>query len=243
MKMTMTLSLIVLTACAGSVFAQHRKTIDIELLDARYGKPVFQSPLVAEHHPRVVKRASVKPAACPIITLEAVVKPGHVLRHAHYAGKLERIKPHDEKFFQNSQFIMHPGLAGDGVSFESVNFPGYFLKHESYVIKLRKFKDSHRFAEDATFIPQPGLCGEGTSFESFNYPGHFLRHKDYWFYIDDCDRSDRFAGDSTFNVLHHSGSVDLNYGGDTDPYNLRPDSLREPPHPPEPLGPPLGRRF
>lgn len=69
-------------------------------------------------------------------------------------------------------FHARPGLAGDGVSFESANQPGAYLRHQNRVAKLHLDDGSALFRHDATFRLHE--ADGGVRLESLNFPGHFL---------------------------------------------------------------------
>jgi hypothetical protein len=75
-----------------------------------------------------------------IVQLRSVNTPDRYVRHRAYLGELTPVSSELDK--QDSRFIIRPGLAGKGVSFESVNFPGFFLRHESFAIKLQEREES-----------------------------------------------------------------------------------------------------
>ena len=49
-------------------------------------------------------------------------------------------------------FRQIPGLAGRGISFESVNYPGYYLRHRNSELELEPRQSSKQYKNDATFI-------------------------------------------------------------------------------------------
>lgn len=70
------------------------------------------------------------------------------------------------------------GLAGSGVSFESVKYPGRFLRHQNYVWKLQPKQNSALFRADATFRAEHGRNGRPdlTSLKSYNFGDRYVRH-------------------------------------------------------------------
>lgn len=103
---------------------------------------------------------------------------------------------------KDSTFRIVNGLAGRGLSFESLNHPGHYLRHRNFEIWLDKLEGSETesFREDATFRLRPGLADESyVSFEAYNYEGYFMRHRDLELYIEK-ENTGLFRADATFVV-------------------------------------------
>jgi hypothetical protein len=99
-------------------------------------------------------------------------------------------------------FRVVPGLAGVGVSLESVAQPGHYLRHQNSRLILSAWDGSDLFRADATFHARPGLANpRATSLESSNFPGHFLRHRNSEFWMDALDPGPLFAADATFELV------------------------------------------
>lgn len=97
-----------------------------------------------------------------------------------------------------SEFVQVIGLAGEGISFESVQLPGQFLRHQNSNIYLHSNDGSALFAADATFMKVPGQSDvSASSFRSFNFPEAYIRHANGWLIIDHID-SDLAKADATF---------------------------------------------
>ena len=142
-----------------------------------------------------------------IVQLKSVNYADRYVRHRNYMSELTPITSDGDK--KDASFITRSGLAGTGVSFESVNFPGYFLRHQNFEIKLHQREESDLYKKDATFIDERGLAGKGRSFESVNFPGHYLRHCNFKMFIDNnrrgntaCNPSEQvFEADVSFDVI------------------------------------------
>lgn len=50
-------------------------------------------------------------------------------------------------------FRVVPGLAGQGLSFVSLNLPDFYLRHSGFVLRLDQNDESELFQQDATFVP------------------------------------------------------------------------------------------
>ncbi|MCE5186096.1 MAG: AbfB domain-containing protein [Planctomycetaceae bacterium] len=102
------------------------------------------------------------------------------------------------------QWNIVPGLAGAGVSFESVEHPGHYLRHYAYVLYLNRYDGTDLFKQDATFhVKNDGWAGAGsTSFQSYNYPARYIRHYSYGLRIDEVTSgsSDSLKQDASFYV-------------------------------------------
>jgi hypothetical protein len=78
------------------------------------------------------------------------------------------------------------GLAGQGISFESVKYPGRYLRHQNYTLKLHTNDGTDVFRRDATFkprlrgdfnIPSPlSPRADNVSLESYNMANGYIRH-------------------------------------------------------------------
>ena len=120
------------------------------------------------------------------------------MRHFDFLGYINPVVTGQDT--KDAEFQIVPGLAGDGISFASVNFPGYYLRHQFSRIKLNQFDGTDLFRQDATFMVREGLADRTwVSFESFNHPGQFIRHKFFELWIDP-DTGGPFKEDATFLV-------------------------------------------
>ena len=133
---------------------------------------------------RVYQKGGVAPPpppTGPIAKWEAHNVPGKLIRHANSRGRIDsNVTP-----ARAAEWRMVPGLAGRGVSFQSVNFPNRYLRHRNAQVWLDPFQNNNLFKADASFIRRPGLAdGSKTSFESVNFPGRFLRHRNSLLYVE-----------------------------------------------------------
>lgn len=122
------------------------------------------------------------------------------LRHYLFLGTLSRIATPQE--VSDSTFKIIPGLAGSGVTFESVNFPGMYLRHFLFRLTLMLRTPDPVFPGDASFKRVPGLADpKWVSLESVNYPGHYLRHRGSEFWLDVVGTDDQYRKDATFKII------------------------------------------
>lgn len=107
-------------------------------------------------------------------------------RYVRHAGSVARIDAYPLDPYQDSQWVMVPGLAGaTGVSFRSVNFPNQYLRHSNFSLVLEPNDGSSLFAADATFTRVAGLAdASAASFRSWNFPDRVIRHAGYVLRID-----------------------------------------------------------
>ncbi len=119
------------------------------------------------------------------------------MRHRGFAAWLDAPDP-SELFTLDSNFRVVPGLSGQGVSFQSINYPGHYLRHSGFAIFLHPRESTALYHEDASFIPVPGHAADDQfSFQSVNYPERFLRHRGFRLYIE-AGSGDLFNQDSTW---------------------------------------------
>jgi hypothetical protein len=132
--------------------------------------------------------------------------PGGYVRHRNLLGEVTAITAQDAA---DALFKLVPGLAGSGVSFESVNLPGYYLRHNGFRIKLHSNDGTDVFRQDASFNVRCGLADANlVSLEAVNFPGYFLRHRGAELWIDSLG-DDQHKRDATF--MMESQSLSLPY--------------------------------
>ena len=140
------------------------------------------------------------------IRLQSVNYPEHRVRHKNFDILLEKPKgDNDELFKKDSEFMVVPGLSGEGVSFQSTNYPQRFIRHTALKCRLDKNDGSKLFRADASWIPRNGLADPlGISFISSNYHRFFLRHADFKLRIsniEDAANMELFKKDATFYAI------------------------------------------
>ncbi|GAA5130888.1 AbfB domain-containing protein [Luteolibacter yonseiensis] len=126
--------------------------------------------------------------------------PDCYLRHE---SMLAMISPYPFDPYQDSQWIIVPGLAdAGGVSFESVNYPGHFLLRVAEHARLVKYEDTPEFRDRATFVKVSGLAEPGwSSFHAWSAPDLYLRHASHHLRVEGVStQGDR--EDSTFRVVY-----------------------------------------
>lgn len=120
---------------------------------------------------------------------------GHIIRHRNSRGRIDQNVTPEEA----GQWRMVPGLAGRGVSFQSVNFPNRYLRHRNSQVWLDPYQESNLYKADASFIEVPGLADASqTSFQSVNFPNRYLRHRGFLLYVESVN-SDLGRRDATFS--------------------------------------------
>lgn len=175
------------------------------------------------------------PAGAPTATQNQTVQLRSVniansfIRHRNGIGALTTVLSELDK--KDSSFVMRPGLAGAGLSFESVNFPGHFLRHANGQIRLAKNETSDQFKKDATFQQRNGLAGKGVSFESVNFPGFYIRHCGGMIFIDNAKGANK-ACSADMNIAMQDVSFEIVGGSATLPQ--QPQSVAQQPVPSQP---------
>ncbi|MDF2454754.1 MAG: Alpha-L-arabinofuranosidase precursor [Cytophagaceae bacterium] len=120
---------------------------------------------------------------------------GHFIRHQNNRASIGK----DVSPAEYGQWRMVPGLAGKGISFQSVNVPGNYLRYNKGEAWSQPHNGSATFREEATFYIRPGLADASkVSFESYNHPGQYLRHRNYLLYIESVSAGTGFK-DATFS--------------------------------------------
>ncbi|HWO63852.1 MAG TPA: glycoside hydrolase family 43 protein [Umezawaea sp.] len=121
-------------------------------------------------------------------------------RYVRHQDNVARVDTYPFEPYQDQQWRIVPGLAGSGVSFQSVNVPTSYLRHSNFAVVLAADDGSAAFEADATFTAVAGLADSSwTSYRSYNYPDRYLRHSGYVLRIDPVSTTtDR--QDATFRV-------------------------------------------
>ena len=146
-----------------------------------------------------------------IVSWESHNMPGFKIRHQNSIGSVDN----DIAIKEDAEWKMVHGLAGIGVSFQSVNFPNRYLRHQDNAILLAENNGSALFKEDATFFLREGLDNpDKFSFESYNFPGNYIRHRDFLLYSEPMatnqDRADATFQLTDDNVLNAGLSISKN---------------------------------
>lgn len=120
----------------------------------RFGLNIHHAPMTTNAYSDFYVRYGICPGGS--ISLEAVDRPGHFVRHME--GKLRLDKADRNAIFdRDSSFMAPPGLARNDpatVSLRSVNFPYRFVLREDGVAKIVEFKDSQSYTSRATWAPR-----------------------------------------------------------------------------------------
>ena len=118
----------------------------------------------------------------------------HMISFRDFRGRIEN----ENDIGNSSQWKMVPGLAGQGVSFQSIEYPNRYLRHRNYRVWLDVEENNQLFKEDATFFIREGLSDANmVSFEAYNFPSRFMRHRGFWMYVEEI-QSDLDKRDATF---------------------------------------------
>jgi hypothetical protein len=110
-----------------------------------------------------------------------------------------------------NQWRVRNGLAGRGVSFESLAMPNRFLHCSNSRLKLLNKDGSRKGKEEATFIVRKALAdsrahSDCVSLESLSSPGCFIRQKNYELWVDPkLDGDHDFKEDACFKPVGIKG--------------------------------------
>lgn len=88
------------------------------------------------------------------------------------------LSPMSTTYTQGGKFRVVKGLAGSGISFQSVKYPNQYLRHQNYTLKLQTRQKTALFNADATFIAERprGQRPDLVRLKSKNYPDRYVRH-------------------------------------------------------------------
>jgi hypothetical protein len=133
-------------------------------------------------------------------SLETINRAGQFARHKDFRGLITTREGSGEDF----AFVLVPGLAGQGVSFQAANpkLSGHFLRHRNWEVWLdRPAPVDTSFNADATFHEVAGLAdGNLTSYAAFGRPGFYLRHRDYQLWVEQ-ENTPNLRPDATFKKV------------------------------------------
>lgn len=102
-------------------------------------------------------------------------KSGYVMDSQNGLGRIDPVSSLPSP--QSANWVMVPGLAGGGVSFQSAGAPGNYLRQSKGKVYVQPYDGTAQFQQDATFRQDPGLAlSSDVSFESWAAPGNYLRH-------------------------------------------------------------------
>ncbi|TRX21666.1 T9SS type A sorting domain-containing protein [Flavobacterium franklandianum] len=144
---------------------------------------------------------------------EAYNVAGIFIRHQEGKAHMDNIiEPLDDAYWK-----VVPGLAGVGISLQSLNSPDKYLRHSNAQMMLQSNDGSQVFKEDATFYLRSGLSNSSrVSFESFNFPGRFIRHRGSLLYseaiVNQLDRDDATFYIFSDSTIGDNGSGEGLYG-------------------------------
>jgi hypothetical protein len=134
------------------------------------------------------------------VKLQSFNYPDRCVRPVNAQGNLMPVA--DDLAVNESSFKLVPGLAGTGVSFESVNHPGQYLRHQNFRLKLQPQTSDALFRNDATFQVMPGLAdAKLVSFRSVNEPKRLLRHRNFELWLDEQAADETYLKDATFTII------------------------------------------
>ena len=123
--------------------------------------------------------------------------PGKFIRHQNGRAKMDSYLLDAE----DSYWKMVEGLAGEGVSFQSMNYPDQYLRYQAGELWLSADDESENFNGEVTFIEKPGLANSKLlSFQYYLYPDRYIRHRNNLLYVETIS-SDLDRMDATFQQI------------------------------------------
>lgn len=137
-----------------------------------------------------------------VVGVEAGNFPGYLVRRQGGAVRLDPLSTASAPAARaEASWAVRAGLAGEGLSFESVSTRGVFLRAATGGLAAPAADDgSVAFDRAATFLPVAGLSGQGTSLQLYADRGAYLRHQDFVVRGAAFDGSDLGRADSSFRV-------------------------------------------
>jgi hypothetical protein len=98
----------------------------------------------------------------PSVSIRSRNYPKRWMRHSFWRIRFDEYdqgaQPSD-LFKKDASFEMVPGLAGQCISFRSVNYPDRFIRHRNFELWLDVQENTDLFRRDATFCKQPPRAG------------------------------------------------------------------------------------
>lgn len=136
------------------------------------------------------------------VSLEAVNYPGRFVLQSGAAGTVDPVGQDSSPADRSSaSFVVRAGLAGSGISLESVASPGtYLVSIGGDDAGFDPSDGSATFADGATFRAVAGLAGQGVSLQLWSRPDTYIRHYAFYLYADPRDGSDLTDQDASFLV-------------------------------------------
>ncbi|WP_238297332.1 AbfB domain-containing protein, partial [Methylobacterium soli] len=138
------------------------------------------------------------------ISLESASNPGYYVRPLG-TDALAAAQAASVADKSAASFTVRPGLAGSGVSLQSVAAPRKYLRHQNFVAYTHDVTDSPGAYPDATFRRGTALaaacgCTSGAclSYEAVNYPGFFLRARAGQMVLEARQEADAWKLDASF---------------------------------------------
>ncbi len=159
------------------------KALSIENGSTLDGANVIQKSLSSDISQQFAMELVNPPLSPPngSIAWESFNMRGKFIRHSFGRARIDNfINNVDDAYW-----IMVPGLAGEGVSFQSINLPDNYLRHRNGEVWLDVFENTNSFKGDATFYQEDGLAHFSmVSFRSYNMPNHYIRHRTNLLYVE-----------------------------------------------------------
>lgn len=98
----------------------------------------------------------------PSVSLRSRNYPKRWMRHSFWRirfDEYDRGAQPSDLFQKDASFEMVPGLAGQCISFRSVNYPDRYIRHRNFELWLDVLDNTDLFRRDATFCKHPPRAG------------------------------------------------------------------------------------
>jgi hypothetical protein len=148
-----------------------------------------------------------------IVMLKSYNYPSHCMRHDLDAGFIDHCEPGNDDFM----FRVVPGLSGQGISLQSVNYPDLYLTENGRVTLYTypaNVQLQSSFEDRASFHVDKGLADENmVSFRSISRKDQYLRHYDFELHVEDTIIGASLdLEDSTFEFVSAIGPISASQG-------------------------------
>ena len=135
------------------------------------------------------------------VSWESYNMPGKFIRHQNGRGRMDSYMTDA----RDAYWKIVPGLAGQGVSLQSMNYPSNYLCYNNGDLVLSENESTQDFYNQATFIESPGLAHDKlVSFQCYLYPDKYIRHRNNLLYVETIS-SDLDKKDATFAQIGDRG--------------------------------------
>ena len=146
------------------------------------------------------------------------IKLRSVNKDKHFVSRSAKRRVVISDSVEDNEWTVRNGLAGKGISLESVTGTGY-IRHRLYNAWVHPPDNTDLYKKDTSFTEVIGLAGKGISLRSVNYPKYLLRHHDgAGMKLEQSDGTDEYNQDTSFEVvvvIYPAPGESINYPNNT----------------------------